>query len=165
MSDDGMSFNIDSAKVLRKMRALPEKLQKRGAGIAVRKGAAIVRKSAVANAMRFDRAATPAQVFKEIDVRTNSKLGKKEGGVAISVGVKGGAKRYVSNRKNRSAGRVGNNYEGPGRVFYWRFLEFGTAKMRAQPFMRPALEQNVDSATTAILAELDKQIDRLAKLP
>jgi HK97 gp10 family phage protein len=27
-----------------------------------------------------------------------------------------------------------------GNEFYWRFVEFGTSKMKAQPFLRPALE-------------------------
>jgi len=34
-----------------------------------------------------------------------------------------------------------------GQLFYWRFLEFGTSKMAARPFMRPAFEAQ---KTTAI---------------
>ena len=59
------------------------------------------------------------------------------------VGVMGGArqKTYVDNRANRRAGRVGATYEvEDAETFHWRFLELGTRKMRARPFMRPALE-------------------------
>jgi HK97 gp10 family phage protein len=48
-------------------------------------------------------------------------------------------------------------------AFYWRFLEFGTSKMRARPFMRPALQENVGRATDVAVGELNKALDRLAK--
>jgi HK97 gp10 family phage protein len=149
--------------VVGKLKGLGPKLAKKGLGAAMRKGAAIVRKDAVARARLFDRPETPLNVSKEIVTRTSAKLGKREGGVVVQVGVRGGAKQYVNNRANRSAGRVGKRYEGPGAVFYWRFLEFGTSKMRAQPFMRPALANNVERVTTTVVAELNSQIDALVK--
>ena len=36
--------------------------------------------------------------------------------------------------------------------FYWRFIEFGTSKMRAQPFMRPAFESKKEPAVRAAVA-------------
>lgn len=33
-----------------------------------------------------------------------------------------------------------------GDSYYWRFLEFGTAKMAAKPFLRPAFEATKDNA-------------------
>lgn len=35
-------------------------------------------------------------------------------------------------------GRRGRGADNPNDPFYWRFLEFGTSKMAARPFMRPA---------------------------
>lgn len=145
---------------LKRMSGLADKMQKKMMTSAMRKGASIVKADAVARAKRFDDPKTPSKVYKEITTRTNSKLGKQEGGVAIQVGVKGGAKRYKDNKENRHKGRVGVAYEGPGAVYYWRFLEFGTSKMKAQPFMRPALENNVDKVVSAVSAELVSQLDK-----
>lgn len=38
----------------------------------------------------------------------------------------------------------------PTDAFYGRFVEFGTVKMPAQPFMRPAFEQTKEAALNAI---------------
>lgn len=146
---------------LNRLRRLPDDLQKKALRSAMRKGANIVKAAAVAQAKSFDDPSTPKQVWKEITVRNNSKLGKRNGGLALQIGVKGGAKEYKDTSKNRRKGRVGESYEGPGKVFYWRFLEFGTSKMRARPFMRPALASNVDKVISTIAAALSKQLDKL----
>lgn len=36
------------------------------------------------------------------------------------------------------------------KAFYWRFVEFGTAKMAARPFLRPAFEANKGRLVAAI---------------
>lgn len=149
-------------EVLKKLASVPSGIAKTYLRKALNKGGNIVKAAAVARAKRFDRPGTPKKVYEEIVVRANARLGKASGGYAISIGVKGGAKHYVSNKNNRTAQRVGKRYEGPGNVYYWRFLEFGTSKMKAQPFMRPALANNVDSVTSAVVSELNSGIDKLA---
>lgn len=129
--------------VLRKMRSLSPKLQKKGAVAAVRKGANIVRDDARNRAKQFDDPSTPKPIWKEIVSKVNGRRGRQEGGVVMQVGIRGGARESGDN------------------VFYWRFLEFGTSKMAARPFMRPALESNVDQATTAIVTELNRQLDEV----
>lgn len=143
------------------LKSLPAKLQRKYLAKAVRAGAAIVRKDAQNRAKRFDDPRTPNAVWKEIAVRSNGRLARQNGGIALSVGVKGGARQYKNNAKNRAAGRVGGQYEGPGKVYYWRFLEFGTEKMRKQPFMEPALRANVEPATDAIVNVLNQGIDSI----
>lgn len=148
--------------ILKKLKTLGPKLQKQALAKSLRKGMAIVRKDAVSRARPFDDPATSQRIWKEIVTRTNNKKGKLVGGVVVQVGVRGGAKAYVDNKGNRRLGRVGQGYEGGGNVYHWRFLEFGTKNMRAQPFMRPALENNqsrvVDTVVTALNSELDKII-------
>lgn len=153
----------ERAKLIEDLKSLPVKIQRKALASAMRKGAAIVRNAAQTKAKTFDRADTPNKVWKEITVRTNSRLGRQNGGYALSVGVKGGARRYTNNARNRAAGRVGQSYEGPGKVYYWRFLEFGTQKMKAQPFMRPALADNVEAVIDTVAAELSNNIDQLVK--
>jgi HK97 gp10 family phage protein len=64
--------------------------------------------------------------------------------VVVQVGVRGGARP-----------RKGTEDTG-----HWRMLEFGTSQMPAQPFMRPALADNVAQVTAKFVAELEPQIDK-----
>jgi len=48
------------------------------------------------------------------------------------------------------------------RYWYWKFLEFGTVKMPAQPFMRPAFDTLKEKATEAIRDYLAARIDKEA---
>ena len=48
-----------------------------------------------------------------------------------------------SGKKSRLAGKRRNVQRDS---FYWRFVEFGTSKMAARPFMRPAFEAKKDAA-------------------
>lgn len=146
---------------LDRLKKLPYDLQKKSLRSAMRKGMNIVKKSAQQAARPLDDPKTSRQVWKEIVVRNSARLGKQHGGIAMQVGVKGGAKQYIDSSKNRKQGRVGESYEGPGKVFYWRFLEFGTSKMRARPFMRPALANNVDKVISTIASALNKYLDKL----
>ena len=46
--------------------------------------------------------------------------------------------------------------------FWWRFVEFGTSKMSAKPFLRPAFDTNVNSVAEEMKSDLAKAIDRAA---
>ena len=52
-----------------------------------------------------------------------------------------------------------------GDTWYWRFEEFGTATNNAHPFLRPALNNNIDAVraefTRSYSEELDKEIAKL----
>lgn len=48
----------------------------------------------------------------------------------------------------------------PNDAFYARFIEFGTLKMAAQPFLRPALAENLAPATEAMRSRLKSRIDK-----
>lgn len=54
------------------------------------------------------------------------------------------------------------------RSFYWKFLEYGTVKMGARPFMRPAAEAVADDHGKRLiraLAEAADDVERDAKTP
>jgi len=62
--------------------------------------------------------------------------------------------------------RHGKKYQKQGKrgtlsqdAWYWRFLEFGTRKMAARPFLRPALESRRTQAVDAIKARLRQRIE------
>jgi HK97 gp10 family phage protein len=53
---------------------------------------------------------------------------------------------------------------GPSkRAFYGRFLEFGTEKMRAQPFMRPTLDEDGQGAVAVFATHMKAGLERAAK--
>lgn len=149
-------------EALAKMRGLAPKLIKSGMKRAVRKGAVVVQKAAKANALKIDDPQTKQQIARNIAVQYSGPLSKKEKGVAYRVGVLGGARRlYANNKANRRKGIVGQETGGTGgSTWYWRFIELGTSKMRARPFMVPALTANIDRATSAIVSELGPALDR-----
>jgi HK97 gp10 family phage protein len=47
-----------------------------------------------------------------------------------------------------------------GDTRHWRYIEFGTESIAAQPFMRPALASNAERVAAAVMAELDKQLTK-----
>lgn len=136
--------------VLRKMRALPDKLKQKGVRSAGTKAMRIVRDAARVRARQFDDPKSPSNIAKAIVTRVDAKGGRRVGGVVVKVGVAGGARP-----------KKGNVDTG-----HWRMLEFGTSHMPAQPFMRPALETNVGRVTDAFVANLNTEIDKItARLP
>lgn len=156
------TFNLAlKANVLNVLTQMGPKLEKKFLNKALQQGAKIVKAAAVAGAMKFTDPKDPMHVYQQIQVYTSASLGKANGGVALQVGVKGGAMIYRNNKSNRQKGRVGKSYMGPGNVYYWRFLEFGTSKMKAQPFMRPALANNIEPVTDAIVSGINDGIDAI----
>ena len=156
--------------VTAKMRELSNpKKQKNAATRSARKAMAVVRKAAVANAKALDDSNSPERIWKNIQVKASK---TKQGFVLMKVGVRGGAMSYANTTANRRQNRVGQTYatagskENPGGdTFYFRFLEFGTSKVPATPFLRPALNNNMEAVQGSFVddfsAQLDKEIIRL----
>lgn len=72
------------------------------------------------------------------------------------VGVRHG-KRY------RVRGTKGNRSQD---AYYWRWVEFGTARMSARPFLRPAFEAQKQAAVQALADYLAVRIrEEVTKLP
>jgi HK97 gp10 family phage protein len=90
-----------------------------------------------------------------------------QGQVHYMVGVKRIKLAYTVNRLNRRLGRAGLKLKIREDAFYWRFLEYGTAKMHARPFMQPAIaavsSKLVDMVGAKIQAGIDRAIKRQGK--
>jgi len=80
-----------------------------------------------------------------------------------SVGVKGVRLKYGNTALNRRLKRAGRKYQADGPAFYAKFLEYGTSKMDAQPFMRPAFENTAQESIDAVRNRLAVAIERAAK--
>jgi HK97 gp10 family phage protein len=147
--------------LLNKLEALSYDVKRKGGRAALRKAAQVVQKAAKAGAWNLDDPQTAAQIHKNVVVRWNSRLFKRTGALGFRVGILGGARNYEAYGEITTGKKASLNPGGD--TFHWRFLEFGTSKMRAQPFMRKALEANTTAATNTFVKEYEKAIDRAIK--
>lgn len=155
---------LDQAQA--RMRALPIKVQRRSAQRAARAGLAIVRTAVREGARAIDDPDTAESITKNVAIRLNARRSRAEGGIAMSVGIRGGARSYANTKANRRSGRVGLTYRTGGSkanpggdTWYWRFIEFGTRRARAKPFMRPALANNIQAVTDRFAVVLMQDLD------
>jgi HK97 gp10 family phage protein len=106
---------------------------------AARKAMKIVQLSAQMGAAYIDDPKTREDIQKNIVIR-NGKT-RDFGTVIMRVGIMGGAAVNGKTDRAKLAALPG------GETVYWRYIEFGTSKMPATPFMRPALQQNLQKIT------------------
>ena len=149
-------------EIKKKLDALPDKIGRNAMKRALRKGANVIRDTARANAKQLDDPDTSESIAKNIAVQSgNRRRERQEGGPVMRVGVMGGARDMGKYGEFKGAGK-GNP---GGDTFYWRFLEFGTSKMAARPFMRPAMATAGVAALDATVAAMQSETDKeLAKL-
>lgn len=153
MADNGVKIEgLD--EVIQKLKSLGPDLQRKALRTGVRKGANLVKKAAVQKAPK-----DTGSMAKNIAVQFASRTSKEVKGVAFRVGVRGGAQasgakvKYARSRKGKRASRAAGSS-----TWYWRLVEFGTEKMKARPFMRPALSRNTDQIISTVAEDIDKGI-------
>lgn len=140
-------------QVLRNFHALADNMKKKHARTAGRKAMRSVQKTAKANAKRIDDPKTAEKIYQNIVIRAGRRANRNA--IVTRVGVLGGAKASAEavgelkgeGKKNRG-----------GDTFYWRFVEFGTARSKAYPFMRTALSQNANQVFDDYATELGRNI-------
>ena len=176
-ADASFDFKIDGIDALAaKFSAVSYDIQRKGGRAALRKAAKVVEDAARAGALRIDDQQTAEQIARNVTLRWNGRLFKRTGDLGFRVGVLGGARAPQSAKSDRRRARSGTRSlaelgEIPGRgkgnpggdTWYWRLVEFGTSKVGAKPFLRPALEQNVAAVTSTFVREYTKAIDRAVK--
>ncbi len=128
------------------MNGLPDKVRVNGLRRAVSSGAVIVRNDARARAP-----VDTGEMRKDIQVKRER---VPDAYVATySVHVRSG-------KRSRLSGRARDVDKDS---FYWKFVEFGTAKMAAQPFLRPAFEAKKQEAADKIISTLRERLAELNK--
>lgn len=128
-------------EVLRRMRALPVEVRRDVALPSAKVAMSIVRDDAIARAQRLDDPTTPANIALNIRMAEDTEFYDETGSIKISVGV----------RKGR----------GPGlRTWYWYYQEFGTVKLPAHPFLRPALSQNLQKVFETFIKSAKNRLTR-----
>lgn len=118
---------------------------------ALRKSANLVAKAMRGGAAKLDDPETARSISQNVAVRFSSRASKR-GDIVFRVGILGGA--VLSKGGSKTAGAP---------TPHWRLLEFGTEKMRAQPFVRPALEGNVSAALSEFISQFGRALDRAVR--
>ena len=133
-----------------------QKFTRNAATRAARKAMRIVRDAARNGAKSLDNPETAEKIWKNISIASGK--AKDKSVVRLRVGVRGGAS--VNGRSNRPALAA---LPG-GDTTDWRFPEFGTEHQAAQPFMRPALANNIQQVTDSFSKNFSEELDKeLAK--
>lgn len=147
---DGVEFSIAGLdSLLGKLEAATYDVKRKGGRAALRKAAQVVAQKAKEGAERIDDKETGRSIADNIALRWNGKLFKQTGDLGFRIGVLHGAVL-------KDGGDLSPNSPTP----HWRLIEFGTEKMPAAPFMRPALANNISEVTNTFVTEYEKSIDR-----
>ena len=150
-----VEFNIEGLdEVQGKLKRLGNpRLMKNAARRSARKAMAIVRDAARSGAKSIDDPQTAEKIWKNIAIAAGKTRNPSE--VVMRVGVRGGASFSNPNPPNTSGGDTR----------HWRWLESGSAHNPPTPFMRPALQNNIQAVTNSFAENFNKEIDKeLAKL-
>lgn len=110
----------------------------------------LVRDAARLNAKAIDDPDTREMIQKNITVQAGKTRSSNE--IKIRVGVKGGAGK--NQHSVSTAGLSG------GDTRHWRYVEFGTSKMPAVPFMRIAFSNNLDRVSSKFVEVFNTEMDK-----
>jgi len=147
---DGVEFSITGLdSLLGKLDSVSYDIRRKGGRAALRKAAQLVVRKAKEGAERIDDKSTGRAISDNIALRWNGKLFKQAGDLGFRIGVLHGAVL-------KDGGDLSPNSPTP----HWRLIEFGTEKMAAAPFMRPALANSISEVTNTFATEYEKSIDR-----
>lgn len=140
-----ITYNLKGADKLSAIfKTLPQEMQRQIVVPAAKDAMDIVLKDAIARASAIDDPRTAPDISKNIALVEDKKFFEETGSTKISVGV----------RKTKRGQRGGNTY-------YWWWVELGTARSRAQPFMRNALGQNQQAVFAEFLSSAKYQLIKL----
>lgn len=156
MADFDISVQMNGIDELsKKLEGLSYDVQKKGGRFALRKAAQVLRDAARASARQVDDSQTGRSIAANITEKWNGRLNKRTGDLGFRLGVNQGARLPQRGESpDESAG---------GPTPHWRLLEFGTEKMPARPFFRPAVEGSIQQATNVFMRQFDAAIGRALK--
>lgn len=142
------------AEVRRALRAMPKAMAKRELNKAITPAANLVRDVAIALAPASDKALT-----RQLRGKTWNKALYN---LKDSIAVRSEKKKYLLDAARKRIGVLSSSRDPNVGAWYWRFVELGTSKMQAQPFLTPAFELTKYAASKLIKAALLKGVARQA---
>jgi HK97 gp10 family phage protein len=155
---DNFQVRLEGVEDLKRALAdLTDKLKKRVLVNALRAAARVIQREAKAAApvlqmpTKYRKSGT---VRDRIRVRV-SKFARQAGDVGVFLSVKPIRGKAETTKLGRRSAR------NPNDPYYWRFLEFGTVKMAARPFLSPAASRKGNEAIATFMRSVVPQIERL----
>ena len=148
-------------ELLRRMEALPKEITGKNGGPvrrALGRAARLVRDEVRTNAPR--RSGNLVANIIAARVRDDRPAGVAE---RFVVSVRGKRQRYANTQENRRSGRVGKTYQRDGDAFYWKFIEFGTARLAARPFIQPSFAARANDAIQEFARALGTDLDKIVR--
>ena len=165
------NLNIEGLDQLkRKLDQLSNiKVANRIARKAGRQAMNIVRNAARAGAKAIDDPETREMIYKNIMVASGKTKGPDT--MVMRVGVNGGAgaNRYSLNIVQKERRKKGEPKQelaantialAGGNTRHFKYVELGTSQMKATPFLRPALEKNIDTVSNKFVQVFDAEITK-----
>lgn len=156
---DGMVVKLEGVEDLK--RALAEAsaaIRKKAVRGALREAGKVIQSAARSAAPVLavpTKTRKPGTVKRAIAVRA-SKFARKAGDEGVFINV-----RPIGTSKARVA-RLGKaGAANPNDPFYWRFLELGTKKMAARPFLKAAADSKGEEAIEKFMHSVVPQIEKL----
>ncbi len=150
MADTIKLEGLDDLK--RALTELAGDLKRKVIRAALRDAAKPIHRAAVAAAPVLKQAhpyRLPGTLKRSIMVKASKRFKGKNGEIGV----------YISVSKRKGLGGEASA-RNPFDPFYWRFLEFGTAKMSARRFMTHAFDANAQGAIQIFQARLKTRIDK-----
>ena len=141
--------------VRRALRRLPKEIARRELNKALQPAAKLIKDAAIA------RAPSSGDDFtRKLRGKTWS---KDVFNLKDSIAIRNEKKKFLFDTAKKRIGVLSNRRDPNDGAWYWRFVEFGTSKQRAQPFLIPAFEENKFIANKLIQRALLKGVERQAR--
>lgn len=148
---DSISFALTGVdELINTLKTVTHETKRKGGRAALRKAAQVVVNSAKKTVATIDDPSTGRKIADNIAMRWNGKLYKQTGDLSFRVGVLTGNIRQA----------LRGNPDDGGKTPHAFLVELGTERSKAQPYLRPALANNIDLATSTFISEYGKAIDR-----
>ncbi|GGZ83274.1 hypothetical protein GCM10007161_13450 [Ignatzschineria indica] len=148
----GMKFDLKGVdELIKRLKKTQLEVVEEVAPKALREAAKVVATEAKRRAELIDDPKSPENISKNITVQKSSKRNTPQDAVKYRVGVRGGGE--PNDDKNPSGGDT----------WYWRLIEFGTVKMEAKPFMRPAMAAKQQEAAAVFISSFKEELDKVIK--
>lgn len=142
---DWVEYKLTGADELSaRFRGLAEEMRRKVVTPAAKDAMGLVLADAKNRAALIDDPETSNYIPKNLAIVERKAIGVEVGAVVMSVGV-----------RKRSRGQAGGN------TFYWWWVELGTEKNRAKPFLRPALANNREAVFKEFLNSAKYQLIKL----
>lgn len=141
--------------LIKNLNALHTDLAEKAARSAVLGAASVVRADAKKRAKAQELELSGALLENIAIKRERTPKGRHQYHIGVRRGRKAKRARKVV---DFSGGRRRVSYEND--PFYWWFHEFGTSKLPARPFLRPAFEENKDRILETMASRIRKQLDK-----